>query len=324
MKLDIEFHTWPLLKPFIMVGKAHTEITTVTVIVSEGWYRGRGEALGVDYLGETAESIAAAIRGAQSEIEAGVDRSELRGLLPPGGARNAVDCALWDLAAKRAGCRAWQLLGVDVQPLTTAFTLSLASADAMAAEAVARSVYPVLKIKLEEHDTADKIRAIRTARPDADIVIDANGSWTYELLDSLVDVLLANRIDMVEQPLPAGEDEVLEGHLIPIDLCADESCQSLADIEFAAQRYSMINIKLDKCGGLSEAMRMVDWCRQNAIHIMVSNMLGSSLAMAPAIIPAQFCRYVDLDGPLLQVRDRDYALNYHNAAMSVPDAKLWG
>ncbi len=324
MKLALELDVWPLRKPFAIAGGTFTEVRTITVIVSEGPYRGYGEAIGVDYLGETVDSMAAAIVSVLSEIEAGVDRTELRGLLPPGGARNAVDCALWDLAAKRAGCRVWQLLGADVQSLTTSFTLSLDSAAAMAADADARAAYPILKVKLDQHDTADKIRAIRAARPDADIVIDANGSWTLELLDDLADVLLANRIDMVEQPLPARDDEALEGHLFPIDLCADESCHSLADIEFAAERYTMINIKLDKCGGLTEAMRMVDWCRQNAMHIMVGNMLGSSLAMAPAIIPAQFCRYVDLDGPLLQAQDRENPITYRNAMMSIPDARLWG
>jgi L-Ala-D/L-Glu epimerase len=324
VKLALELDVWPLHKPFAIAGGTFTEVRTITVIVSEGPYCGYGEAIGVDYLGETVDSMAGAILSVQSEIEAGVDRTELRGLLPPGGARNAVDCALWDLAAKRAGCRAWQLLGADVQALATSFTLSLDSAAAMAADADARAAYPILKVKLDQHDTADKIRAIRAARPDADIVIDANGSWTLKLLDDLADVLLANRIDMVEQPLPAGDDEALEGHLFPIDLCADESCHSLADIEFAAERYTMINIKLDKCGGLTEAMRMVDWCRQNAMHIMVGNMLGSSLAMAPAIIPAQFCRYVDLDGPLLQAQDRKNPIVYRDAMMSIPDARLWG
>ena len=324
MKLEIEFDLWPLHKPFITAGSSCSEIRTITVAISDGRLRGRGEALGVDYLGENADTMAAAILGVHREIEAGVDCSELRGLLPPGGARNAVDCALWDLIAKRAGCRVWQLLGVDVQELTTVFTLSLDGTRAMANDAVVRASCPVLKVKLDQHDTADKIGAIRAARPDADIVIDANGSWTLELLDDLADVLLANRIDMVEQPLPAGDDEALEGHLFPIDLCADESCHSLADIEFAAERYTMINIKLDKCGGLTEAMRMVDWCRQNAMHIMVGNMLGSSLAMAPAIIPGQFCRYVDLDGPLLQSRDRENPIAYRNAMMSIPDARLWG
>ncbi|HEX7719999.1 MAG TPA: dipeptide epimerase [Woeseiaceae bacterium] len=324
MKLEIEFDTWPLHKPFTTAGSSCSEIRTITVTISDGRLRGHGEALGVDYVGENADTMAAAILDVHKEIEAGVDCSELRGLLPPGGARNAVDCALWDLTAKRAGCRAWQLLGVDVQELTTVFTLSLDGTRAMAADAVVRAACPVLKVKLDEHDTADKIRAIRAARPDADIVIAANGSWTLKLLDELADVLLANRIDMVEQPLPAGDDEALEGNLFPIDLCADESCHSLADIEFAAERYTMINIKLDKCGGLTEAMRMVDWCRQNAMHIMVGNMLGSSLAMAPAIIPAQFCRYVDLDGPLLQAQDRKNPIVYRDAMMSIPDARLWG
>lgn len=324
MKLDLEFDTWPLRRPFIIAGSEYREVVTVTAEIKDGDFRGRGEALGIDYLGETADSIAAAIRGVRSEIEAGVARTDLRGLLPAGGARNAIDCALFDLEAKKAGLRAWQLLNIDVQPVTTVFTLSLASATTMAEQAQTREAYPVLKVKLDQHDTADKIRAIRQARPDARLMIDANGSWSIELLDALADVLLENRIDMVEQPLPRGEDQVLEGTLFPITLCADESCHSTADLEYAAEHYSMINVKLDKCGGLTEAMRMVEWCSHNGMHVMVGNMLGSSLAMAPAIIPAQFCRYVDLDGPLLQRHDRDHAITYRDGIMEPPDAILWG
>lgn len=324
MKLAIEFDTWPLRRPFVIAGSDYHEIRTVTAVIVDGDQRGRGEAIGVDYLGETPESIAAAIEGVRTEIEAGINRGDLRGLLPAGGARNAIDGALLDLEAKKAGRRAWELLGVDVQPVRTVFTLSLADAATMAAEALEREGYPVLKVKLDQHDTADKIRAIRAARPDADVVIDANGSWSIGLLDSLADVLLENRISMVEQPLPHHDDHLLEGNLFPITLCADESCHSTADIEYAAQCYSMINIKLDKCGGLTEAMRMIDWCRQNGLQTMVGNMIGSSLAMAPAFVPAQFCRYVDLDGPLLQARDREHAIDYRNGIMAAPEPDLWG
>ena len=324
MKLDVELDIWPLRRPFIIARSDYREIVTVTAVVTDGDHRGRGEAIGVDYLDETPDSIAAAIDGVKRNIEYGIDRGDLRGLLPAGGARNAVDCALLDLEAKKAGRRAWDLLGVDVQSVRTMFTLSLADATIMASEALEREGYPVLKVKLDEQDTADKIRAIRAARPDADIVIDANGSWNIELLDTLADVLLENRIGMVEQPLPHGEDHILEGSLFPIALCADESCQSTADIEYAAERYTMINIKLDKCGGLTEAMRIIDWCRHNGLQAMVGNMIGSSLAMAPAFIPAQFCRYVDLDGPLLQARDREHAIDCRNGIMAAPEAELWG
>jgi L-alanine-DL-glutamate epimerase-like enolase superfamily enzyme len=324
MKLAIEVDSWPLRRPFVIAGSEYREIRSVTAVIADGGRRGRGEAIGVDYLGETPESIATAIEGVKTEIEAGIERGDLRGLLPAGGARNAIDGALLDLEAKKAGRRAWELLGVDVQPVQTVFTLSLADAVTMAAEALERECYPVLKVKLDQHDTADKIRAIRAARPDADIVIDANGSWSISLLDALADVLLENRISMVEQPLPRDQDHVLEGNLFPITLCADESCHSTADIEYAAQCYSMINIKLDKCGGLTEAMRMVDWCRQNGLQAMIGNMIGSSLAMAPAFVPAQFCRYVDLDGPLLQARDREHAIDYRNRLMAAPEPGHWG
>lgn len=324
MKLDVEFDTWPLRRPFVIAGRGYREVVTVTAVVADAQQRGRGEAAGVDYLDETPESIAEAIESVRRNIEDGISRGDLRGLLPAGGARNAIDCALIDLEAKKAGRRAWDLLGVAVQPVRTVVTLSLADATTMAAEALEREGYPVLKVKLDGSDTADKIRAIRAARRDADIVIDANGSWSIELLDALADVLLENRIGMVEQPLPHGEDHVLQGGLFPIPLCADESCQSTRDIEYAAEHYTVINIKLDKCGGLTEAMRMIDWCRHNGLQTMVGNMIGSSLAMAPAFIPAQFCRYVDLDGPLLQARDRENAIDYRNGIMAIPEAELWG
>lgn len=324
MKVDLEFDTWTLREPFVTARDVVTGITTLTAVITDGEYRGRGEALGVSYLDETIESMATAIRAAEQVIEAGADNNDLQQLLGPGGARNALDCALWDLEAKREGARVWDLLHIDARPVTTVFTLSLAAAEQMAAQARARSDCPVLKLKLDQRDTAEKIRAIRGARPDADLVIDANGSWSLAFLDELADVLVDCRIGMVEQPLPAGADEKLEGFDFPVTLCADESCQGSADLDYCAERYGMINIKLDKCGGLTEAMRMVESCRERGLELMVGNMLGSSLAMAPAILPAQYCRFVDLDGPLFQVRDREFALEYRDALIGLPDARLWG
>lgn len=324
MKLDLEIDTWTLREPFVTARDVATEITTLTAVITDGEFRGRGEALGVSYLGETVESMASGIRAVQQDIETGIDSSELQHLLGPGGARNALDCALWDLRAKREDVRAWELLHIDARPVTTVFTLSLAAAERMAEQARARSDCPVLKVKLDDRNTAAKIRAIRGARPDADIVIDANGSWTMELLGELADVLVDSRIGMVEQPLPAGADEKLEGFDFPVTLCADESCQSSADLDYCRERYGMINIKLDKCGGLTEAMRMAAKCRERGLELMVGNMLGSSLAMAPAILPAQYCRFVDLDGPLFQDRDREHALKYRNALIELPDSRLWG
>jgi L-alanine-DL-glutamate epimerase-like enolase superfamily enzyme len=324
MKLALEVDTWELREPFVTARDVLTEITTLTAVITDGEHQGRGEALGVSYRAETVETMTSQIRAAQSSIEAGIDTDALQSLMRPGGARNAVDCALWDLRAKREGARAWDLLRASAEPVTTVFTLSLATPGRMAQEARARSNCPVLKVKLDQRGTAGKIKAIRDARPDAAIVIDANGSWSLRLLAELENVLVENRIDMVEQPLPVGADQVLAGFEYPVTLCADESCQSTADLDDCAPRYGMINIKLDKCGGLTEAMRMVEQCRARGLDLMVGNMLGTSLAMAPAMLPAQYCRFVDLDGPLFQVRDREHALVYRDAVIDPPAAALWG
>jgi len=324
LALDLQFDDWEMREPFVTATETTTHITTLTATIRAGGIEGRGEALGVDYLGENATTMAAQVESVRAEIERGTDTAGLLRLLPPGGARNAVDCALWDLEAKRAGVRIWDLLSVDALPVYTVYTLALGSAADMAAQASLHRAYPILKLKLGADDTAEKIRAIRAARPDAELVIDANGSWSLKLLDELVDVLLVNRIAMVEQPLPRGADDGLAGLGYPVPICADESCQSSAELEAAAGRYGMVNIKLDKCGGLTDALTMIDWCRKRSIPLMVGNMLGSSLAMAPGFVVAQACRYVDLDGPLWQRTDREHPLRYDGGRMDAPDRELWG
>ena len=324
LKLELQFDDWAMREPFVTATETTTHIRTITVTLSADGRSGRGEALGVDYLGETAVGMAGRVEAVRADIEAGIDTSGLLELLPPGGARNAVDCALWDLEAKRSGKRVWGLLGIDALPVYTVYTLAMDSAAAMAAQASAHRSYPILKLKLGPDDTAEKIRAIRAARPDAELVIDANGSWSLTLLDELVDVLLVNRVAMVEQPLPRGADESLAGLGYPVPICADESCQHSGELEGVADRYGMINIKLDKCGGLTDALAMIAWCRRRDIPLMVGNMLGSSLAMAPGFVVAQSCRYVDLDGPLWQRTDRQHPLCYNDGLIGLPDARLWG
>lgn len=324
MKLELEVDSWALREPFVTARDRITEITTLTAVITDGRHRGRGEALGVGYRGETVKSMTAQLRAVQQDVEDGVDTENLQHLLGPGGARNALDCALWDLRARREGVRVWDLLNVPVEPVTTVYTLSLGAVADMVAEARQRAECPVLKVKLDDQETADKIRAIRAARPDAEIVIDANCSWSLPLLDALKEVLVENRIAMVEQPLAAGADGELAGFRYPVTLCADESCQSSADLDYCAERYRMINIKLDKCGGLTEAMRMAEWCRAHGLELMVGNMLGTSLAMAAAFVPAQYCRFVDLDGPLFQIRDREPPLAYRDSVIDLPDPRLWG
>jgi L-alanine-DL-glutamate epimerase-like enolase superfamily enzyme len=324
MRLTLVDTCWKMVEPFVTASEVTNQINVVTVELEQDGLRGRAETLGADYLGETAATIKTGIEAVRGQVEAGLSRDALQLLLPAGGARNGLDCALWDLAAKQAGCRAWELLDLDMKPVHTVFTLAMGDGDAMAAKARACRNMPHLKLKLNAVDTADKIRAIRQARPDARIIIDANGSWSPGLLDQLADVLAANRVDLLEQPLPMGQDEPLRGLKYPVPLCADESCQSSADLERIADCYTAINIKLDKCGGLTDGLKILDWCRTYNKQVMVGNMLGSSLAMAPAMIIAQQAAFVDLDGPLWQTGDHEPPIRYQGSLMQPPDRTLWG
>ena len=324
MKLSIFSDRWELNDPFVTSKESIDHIETITVCLGSGGVCGRGEALGTDYLGETFESMQEQLESVRSAVDAGVDLDDLQGLLPPGGARNALDCALWDLNAKLAGKRVWEMLEAPSAPVMTVYTLSLDTPARMAEEALKYSDFPVLKLKFNRDSVVESLRAIRAARPDAELVIDANCDWSLSMLDELSDELCANRVSMVEQPLAVGQDATLKGFNYPITLCADESCQSMSDIETAAERYDMINIKLDKSGGLTEAMKMVRWCGDHNIDLMVGNMLGSSLAMAPGFVIAQFCEFVDLDGPLWQKTDRSAPLFYDGAIIRAPEPKLWG
>ena len=239
MRLSFSIDTWALNEPFITAKDHIHSIETLTVYIrsdEDGGLTGRGEALGVDYLGETAQSMSHQVMDISAAIDGGADRQAVQALLPPGGARNAVDCALWDLECQRRGIRAWELAGLEVKPVNTVYTLSLDSAEHMAAQAAENADKSALKIKLDAHDTANKIAAIRQARPDAELVIDANGGWDMEQLKSLLPCLQDNRIAMLEQPLERGKDAGLVDIDCPVPLCADESCQSLTELESAAER----------------------------------------------------------------------------------------
>ena len=323
-KVLLEISTWTLREPFITAQERCDDITVLTVTIEQGTHRGRGEALGVDYLGEDAGSIGAQARELQSALEAGMGRTELQQRLPPGGARNAIDCALWDLACQQQGRRAWDLAGVTVKPVHTAYTLALDSAASMARQAAIHADKPVLKLKLDREAPAAKIAAVRAARPDAELLIDANGGWDAALLEQLGPTLRQQRISMVEQPLPRGQDQALAQLDCPVPLCADESCQHLGDLEAARARYDMVNIKLDKSGGLTEALAMRAWCLEQGCDWMVGNMLGSSRAMAPAFLLTAGARWVDLDGPLWQRHDCDHPIRFDGSLMHAPRPDLWG
>ena len=323
-KLVVQEKNWRLHKPFKISRDVHEFSETVTCEISEGGFRGRGEAAGVSYDGETQHSIRADIEAVAAEIEGGISRQDLQALLPPGGARNAVDCALWDLEAKKAGKTIWQLIDLDPQPVTTVYTVGIDDAPKMEADAARHSSYPFIKVKVGIGDPVEQIHAINRGAPGAAIVIDANQAWSIEELERYAEPLKALGVEMIEQPLDRSKDEALRGYDAPLPICADESCATSADLERLQGLYSMVNVKLDKTGGLTEALKLAREARSMGFELMVGNMLGSSLAMAPAFVVAQYCRYVDIDGPLLQAEDCDNAMRYDNGRVAVFTPELWG
>ena len=325
MDVLVSVEHWELRSPFRITGREWHHSSCIVVELRDGDAVGYGEAQGVSYFGETADSLCAQVVAIEADIDRGIDRDELKRLLPRGGARNAVDCALWDLEAKRTGRSIWSLTGIDPQPVTTAFTIGLEdSSEAMAAKASAAHEYPILKVKLNDDRPLERLQAIRGARPDARIVVDANQGWSFAQLVDVLPGCEALRIEMIEQPLPRGADEELEGFDSPIPLAADESCQDTAELDIAAARYDMINIKLDKTGGLTEALKLAAAARERGLKLMVGNMLGTSLSMAPSFVIAQFCDFVDIDGPLLLKSDRPNGLQYDRGRVQVFAPRLWG
>jgi L-Ala-D/L-Glu epimerase len=325
MKLSLHGESWDAITPFRITGHTFDAFDSLVVEVADGGCRGRGEALGVYYLDESVASMAAQVEAIAARIEAGIDRAALQALLPPGGARNAVDCALWDLEAKRSGRRAWELAGIEPRPMETVFTIGIeATAEEMAAKAAAARGHGLLKIKLDGHQPLERLQAIRRARPDVRLVVDANQGWTFEQLQALAPAFAQLGVTMIEQPLPRGADAPLEAYRAPLPLCADESCLHLGELDQAARRYQMINIKLDKTGGLTHALDLARAARALGLGLMVGSMAGSSLAMAPAVTLGWLCDLVDVDGPLLQKRDRLDGLRYDGGRVAVFASGLWG
>ena len=325
--MDVSLHItdWELTRPFRISGNEWINSRCLVVQLCEDGFIGRGEAQGVFYLDETAESIFEQAHDVAAGLRDGISREQLQELMPAGGARNAIDCAMWDLECKRAGKTIWQLTGIDPKPVTTVFTIGLEdSPEAMAAKAAAAADAPILKIKLSGHMPYEKLAAIRAARPDAELVIDANQGWSFELLKEVLPKCVGLDLTMIEQPLARGGDEMLEGFESPITLAADESCLHSGELETAARRYSMINIKLDKTGGLTEALRLARAAREKGCKLMVGNMVGTSLSMAPSFVVAQLCDFVDIDGPLLLKYDQPDGLVYNKGVVKGFKPNLWG
>ena len=325
MKFSAHLENWELTEPFRIAGSEWRTSASLVVQLSESGHTGRGEAQGVFYMQETAQNIFEQVHEVANIISSGISRKDLQELLPAGGARNAIDCALWDLECKRSGKTIWELTGIDPKPVTTVFTIGLEdTSEAMAAKAAAAADAPILKIKLDSHLPYEKLAAIRAARPDAELVVDANQGWSFELLKEVIPKCVDLNLGMIEQPLARGGDEMLEDFESPITLAADESCLDTSELETAARRYSMINIKLDKTGGLTEALRLARAAKEKGCKLMVGNMVGTSLSMAPSFVIAQLCDFVDIDGPLLLKYDRPLGLEYNKGVVQGVDPRLWG
>ena len=321
--LDCSADSWPLKSPFTITGHRFTGADLLYVTITEGEAVGRGEGAGVYYLGETGDSMLADLERARHAIETGASREQLRHMMAAGGARNAIDCALWDLEAKQKGQTIWELTGIRPFTTRTALTIGIDTAERMAKNASALDSR-VLKVKLDGDRPLEKVSAVRAARPDAEIIVDVNQGWSFEQLTELAPEFKALDVAMIEQPLPRGRDQELEGYQPPVPLCADESCLGVEEFEQAAGRYQVINIKLDKTGGLTEALELAALAKSRGLDVMVGNMMGTSLGMAPGFVVAQLCRFVDLDGALFLSRDRDHPIEYSQGVLSTPCRELWG
>jgi len=323
--LKIRVERWPLARPFTISRGTKTEAEVVVVEIEERGFRGRGECVPYPRYGETATAVARRIEALSPAIADGLNREGLQSSVPAGAARNALDCALWDLEAKQRGLRAWDMAGLaPPSSMVTAETIGLDSPAAMARAAATLSDRPLLKIKLGAEQVEERLRAVRNGAPEARLVVDANEAWDADLLQRSCGTLIELGVEMVEQPLPAGNDGALEELGLPIVLCADESCHTAEDLPSLAGRYQMVNIKLDKTGGLTEALRLATAARAAGFTIMVGCMVGTSLAMAPATLLGGFAQVVDLDGPLWLARDREPPLRFSGGTVTPPEPALWG
>lgn len=323
--LQVETETYPIAGTFTISRGSRTEISVVTVRLTRDGVTGRAECVPYPRYGESVEGVADTIRQFAPHLSRDLTCRSLLDLMPAGAARNAVDCALWDLEAKTTGIPAWQTFGLDaMQPVTTAYTLSLGTPEEMEKAAAGAASRALLKIKLGGDGDDERIDAVRRGAPDSDLIVDANEAWRDHLLDRLLSAAHRAGVKLVEQPLPAGDDEALRdcSHAVPI--CADESAHTADRIDSLVGKYDAINIKLDKTGGLTEAQILAKAARDHGFQIMVGCMVGTSLGMAPATLIAQQADFVDLDGPLLLARDREPGLTYDGSMVYPPDALLWG
>ena len=325
MELSVRIERWPLAGVFAISRGSKTEAVVVVAELSDGTHRGRGESVPYARYGETPDGIVAAIEAVRPVLRRGLDRGALQRAMPAGAARNALDCAYWDVNAKRAGRRVHELAGLGVPgPLTTAYTISLGSAAAMAAAAEQAAWRPLLKVKLGGDDDGTRIGAVRRAAPRAQLIVDANEGWNLDNFKANLAACADAGVTLIEQPLPEGRDEALARIKHPVPVCADESVHDRASLDALTGKYDVVNIKLDKAGGLTEALALAAEAERRGFAVMVGCMVATSLAMAPAMLVAQRARWVDLDGPLLLASDRADGLRYEGSLVYPPDPVLWG
>jgi len=327
MKRRVSNHieSWASLIPFRIANYEWDDYPTVVCEIEQDGVIGWGEALGVYYLDETEKTMLKQLEAVAPDLAGGASRKDLLELLPAGGARNAADAALWDLEAQLGGTSVWQMAGVEADPVQTVFTIGLEpEPEQMAAGAAAANDVSLLKIKLNNDRPVERIAAIRLARPDVRLVVDVNQGWSFAELQQFAPQLGALGVEFIEQPLPRGGDDELENYESQVPLCADESCLTLDDLENASRRYQIINIKLDKTGGLTHALELAEAIKKIDLRIMVGCMCGTSLAMAPHHVVAQLADYADIDGPLLMKNDRFGGLIYDGDMVSLPQTRFWG
>jgi L-Ala-D/L-Glu epimerase len=324
LRIEAKEEVWPLKEVFRISRGSRTEARVVVVTVNDGKNTGRGESVPIARYSQSVDSVLAQIESINSGRN--LDRAKLQRLLPPGAACNALDCALWDLEAKISGKRAWELANIPIVPeIETSFTISLDTPAAMATAAKANARAPILKLKLGGDDVdLARVEAVREAAPAADLLIDANESWSPLHYRNIVPALNGLAVELIEQPFPDDADEVLETLDHPVPVCADESCHTSADLPRLKNRYEAINIKLDKTGGLTEALALCERARESGFKLLIGCMVCTSLGIAPARLLAHAADYVDLDGPLLLAGDRHDGLSYQNGKIGMPSRELWG
>jgi L-alanine-DL-glutamate epimerase-like enolase superfamily enzyme len=324
-RLTVSRRSWPLAQPFAISRGSKTAAEVVLAELFDGDCRGRGECVPYARYGETVDSVVATLEATKGAVFSGLDREALQREMPPGAARNALDAAFWDIEAKRADCRAADLAGLGpLKPVVTAYTLSLDTPERMGEAAAAQRARPLLKLKLTGDGDLDRVRAVRDNAPASRLIVDANEGWTVSHFAELMPVLATLGVELIEQPLPAGDDDVLAGMPRPVAVCADEACHTVDDLDRLVGKYDAINIKLDKAGGLTAALELAKAGRERGFTVMIGCLIGTSLSIAPAVLVAQQASVVDLDAPLLLAADRNQGLRYEGSLVHPPEPALWG